>query len=168
MKKICAFLIILLSATLLCSCGSKKTSNFDVNIEEIDVDLNAASEFKILYLSDLHISVLNDEVASADEATVSQRILDYTYEGNTSVDTWKQWITYINDQSPDLVLFGADMLDFCSIENIQILEEGLSSCKSLMSTFAPTMIVNHSIWRIQISTAHIKDKVSWMSLELQI
>ena len=116
--------------SLASGCGEKKVGKTDVKKEEVTVTIpGMTKEVKLLYLSDLHITTLNDQVSESDRDTVSGRVEWSSLNGVPSEKLLDDWIEYINASSADYVLFGADMLDCCAKKNAEILKAGLEKLK---------------------------------------
>lgn len=140
-QKLFSFLLFTILAFGIClgtACdneNSKETSeqedsDFPVFKEEVTVKLpGMQGEKRFLYLSDLHLITMSDQVAADQKETVEGRMAWSSYEGVTAEQAWPTWITYLNDQKADAVLFGADMIDFASRSNVDALKEGLSNLK---------------------------------------
>ena len=113
---------VALTAALICcmtGCSGKKT--LPVKTEEVHITIPGMSgEKKLIFLSDLHIVTQSDEVTDTD--AVRGRLSWSSYEGVTAAEQWPGWVTYINKTEADLVVFGADMLDFNSHSNLDTLK----------------------------------------------
>ncbi len=117
---------IICSAVLACLlAGCSGRADVPVHIEEVHVTVQGMTqEVKLAYLSDLHIATLSDEVEESD--AVNERIGWTTTDGITSADRWPMWVDTLNKTGADRVLFGADMLDFNSASNADVLKKDMA------------------------------------------
>jgi len=127
MKKIIC--LIMLTMIFIVSCGKEE----EFVIEEIDVQIDGVGEHTFVYLSDLHIAVMSDEVDAAKVSEVEGRIVySTTTDGVTAADLWPKLMKKVNSYNPDAVLLGGDMTDFSSKANMDALKVGLQEIKSGM------------------------------------
>ena len=100
-----------------------KRDKFEPHAEEIEIDLEAVEKpFKILWLSDLHIAKTGSEVGKGYRKDVKAR----DEFSQHAADKWdKYWPDFINESGADLVVFGGDMVDFCSRDNLICFRKGL-------------------------------------------
>ena len=116
--------VALMAALIFCTAGCSGKKTLPVNTEEVHITIPGMSEEKkLIFLSDLHIVTQSDEVT--DVNTVNGRLSWSSYEGVTAAEQWPDWAKYINETEADLVVFGADMLDFNSRSNLDTLKAGL-------------------------------------------
>ncbi len=112
----CTMLII------LAVYGNK--GKFEPVAEEIHIDLpDIEKPFKILWLSDLHIATTGSDITKPYIKDVKAR----DEFSQHSADKWKKyWPDFINESGADLVVFGGDMVDFGSRDNLFVFLEGLN------------------------------------------
>ncbi len=104
----------------------------DYNFTEEDVYIKLPGitrEYTIAWVSDVHI--ISDfeagDVYEGSLETVLSRYetLSVTPDGVHGMDLWPEIIDYLNYNDFDAVIFGGDLLDYCSTSNMNILTEGL-------------------------------------------
>lgn len=144
-------IVILLAALLLAGCGAKTKNNNPTEevletvsteeavAEEVEIPDNLVSfdetkiyipelaqDYEIWFLADSHIIV---EDGSEDEQTTAyaaERKPGFANEsGFTSDVIFSQFIDKANEEKPDLVLFGGDIIDFPSKANVDFLTSEL-------------------------------------------
>ncbi|MCR4618960.1 MAG: hypothetical protein K5669_12340 [Lachnospiraceae bacterium] len=81
-----------------------------------------ADEVKLIYLSDLHLITINDEIRDEEIDNINGRIGWSSYEGVSAKEQWSGWVDTLNKSGADYLLFGADMVDFPSQSNIAALK----------------------------------------------
>lgn len=87
-------------------------------------------EYEIWFLADSHIIVQDGSESEEVAAYAGQRIPGFVNEmGVSSEQIFSQFITQANEQKPDMVLFGGDILDFPSEANISYLKKELDRLK---------------------------------------
>lgn len=88
-------------------------------------------EYNFIFISDLHIIVESDEIASENLEIVSQRMeKDTLCLGRPASELWKQLAEALDKCNVDAVLLGGDMLDFASTSNISCLKSGLDKIET--------------------------------------
>ncbi len=121
------FLLVLLS---LPGCASSGKDSFTIQplldsgfqVETVNVMIpNCQREYHLLFLSDLHLIVVNDEVADDSIELVQARLNDWN-----SPQLWETLPGLLDDCHADMLLFGGDMIDFCSTASFNLLKDGLS------------------------------------------
>ena len=130
-KKVWTALLLaaVLGVTVFGGCGEKKPQ-LPVKTEEVQVRIpGMEGEVRLAYLSDLHIIAMSDQVSEADAATVEGRIGWAAYEGTSSAEQWPGWVDTLNGSGAQMILFGGDMVDFASEENLRILQSGMEGLK---------------------------------------
>ena len=88
---------------------------------------------KILWISDMHIFSYPDDpdVAAEQQEEAGERASVFTNtEGITSCENWEQLSSRIDSYCADYVVFGADMIDYVSVANLNALQEGLARVKT--------------------------------------
>lgn len=106
--------------------------------EEVTVAVEGLGrEYTIAWVSDLHLvsdhaagDALGDVHAEYLEA-VSKRYgeLAVTADGIHAEELWPEIVKYLNYNAFDGVIFGGDMMDYCSNSNVAKLKEGLDSLR---------------------------------------
>ena len=133
-KAAAGFLFFALTAagllSLAAGCGARKVGKASVKRDDLTVTIpGMTKEVKLFFLSDLHITTLNDQISEADRDTVKGRVEWSSLNGVPSERLLDDWVGYINASSADYVLFGADLLDCCAKKNADILKAGLDKLK---------------------------------------
>ncbi len=84
------------------------------------------NDYEVWFLSDLHITKVNDTESEEIRNYAETRTPIFTNEmGVDSAEILAQFIEDANVQKPDIVLFGGDILDFPSKANMDFLKEEL-------------------------------------------
>ena len=141
MKKFSFNLIILILFTIfpfMVACGKRGddspfvTAGFTMETVSLDspyIDGKSPEDTEkalhILYINDIHLQILNDEVAEEEQENIKGRIEAFSSNGTTTLEKWEKLPDLINAYGPDYVIFGGDILDFCSEANVASLKEGL-------------------------------------------
>lgn len=115
---------------ILGGCGKKMDDFTGAGYETVtqNVKIEGAGKHRILWISDLHIISLSDEIkAGSDYDAVKSRIetMFVNSKGVSSNEQWKTLPELINKSGADLVIFGGDMVDCASEANLNCLKEGL-------------------------------------------
>lgn len=112
--------------------GGPGDPHFSVVKEEVTVKIPGMQrEKRFLYLSDLHLITMSDQVAADQKETVEGRLAWSSYDGVTAEQAWPSWITYLNAQKADAVLLGGDVIDFASRANVDQVKAGIEKLESL-------------------------------------
>jgi len=82
-----------------------------------------------VYLSDLHIITLSEDMPESEREYLVSRQKWAANGDVTSEMQWLQWVEYLNAGDFDYVLLGADLLDFASEDTIRVFKEGLEKLK---------------------------------------
>ena len=105
--------------------------DFPVQQEKLTIKIpGMQGEKTILFLSDLHLITMSDQVADDQKGTVEARMTWSSRDGVTASEAWPIWIEYLDAWHSDAVLLGGDMIDFASRSNVERLKEGLSELKT--------------------------------------
>ena len=101
----------------------------DIDLENITIEISGVEEeYKFLYVSDLHMIILDEEVLEEHKTAVEQRVDFFSAPtGVNPIEIWEGLPQYLDSYHADAVLFGGDMLDYASTSNIQCLQEGLNN-----------------------------------------
>lgn len=102
--------------------GNTTTNSTNVKTQEITISIPGLSgNYKIAWVSDLHL------ISSSDRATSDTAVSRYNndfYTSGTHSDEWlPQIVSYLNNGGFDAVIFGGDMVDQGTIENIKLFKE---------------------------------------------
>lgn len=97
-------------------------NNTNVKPQEITIPIPGLSKaYKVAWVSDLHL------ISSADRNssdTAKNRYNNDFYTSGTHSDEWlPQIVTYLNEGNFDAVIFGGDIVDQGTVENIKLLKE---------------------------------------------
>ena len=132
MKKRICFIILLLCSLWGMGCATNANNNSSEKIENLQIRVSGLQkEYKIIYISDLHIISDVNEVSEEHLQTVQDRKASMVNdEGKTADQYWIELVDEINEYNADIVLLGGDMLDFMSPSNVSCLKEGLERIKS--------------------------------------
>ena len=95
--------------------------------EEVEVVIpGLTEEYHFLFLADLHIITENDEISPSELENIQSRLLwSSVSDGATAAEYWGMLPDILDSCSADAVLFGGDMIDFCSSSNVACLKQGL-------------------------------------------
>ena len=104
--------------------GEKSVIQWDekrVVIPEVERD------YEIWFFADSHIIISDDSESEEVQAYAAERMPVFTNEmGIAPSEILTQFVEQANEQKPDMVLFGGDILDFPSEENVTFLKEELA------------------------------------------
>lgn len=109
---------------------------YEFTAEEVTVFIEGLSrEYTIAWVSDLHL--ISDHEAGAELGDVHAEYLDainkryeglaVTPDGIHAEDLWPEIVKYLNYYEFDGVIFGGDIMDYCSNSNIRMIKEGLDN-----------------------------------------
>lgn len=115
---------------------------YDFKTEEIIVEIpNLTEEYTIAWVSDLHIVTddeISDDILEEDlEAVKARYELFQTEDGVPSEELLPEVIDFLNYGKFDGIIFGGDMLDYCSKSNM----EKLSTEFARLNPKVPTLYV---------------------------
>lgn len=94
----------------------------------IEIDLPGVSEeYELLFVSDMHITTLDDTVSEESLAVARERYYHmFRTAGNiASADNWMILSSILDRYEADGIVFGGDMMDFVSPTNVDLLKKGL-------------------------------------------
>jgi hypothetical protein len=108
--------------------------SYDFKTDEITVEIEGvAGEYTIAFINDLHIITDKEagDVLEENLQAVSERYetLSVTSEGVHAEELWQEIVKFLNYNDFDAVVFGGDILDYCSHSNMEALTEGFDSLK---------------------------------------
>lgn len=148
MKKLLNVCLIIAIMFSFVACGENNTStkmkdenkqwNTDaltqigMSLEEINVTLeNLEEEYRFIYISDLHIIVENEQIASDSIENVNERLDFYRQpSGITSAEAWNEISSVLDSCNADAILIGGDMVDYASSTNIQCFINGMKNIET--------------------------------------
>lgn len=105
---------------------------YDFTVEEVVVEIEGLQrEYTLAWVSDLHM-ITDKEAGDVDVAQlydVKKRYddLPVTQDGIHAEDLWPEIVKFLNYQEFDGIIFGGDMIDYCSSSNIEALKDGYDS-----------------------------------------
>ncbi len=106
--------------------------------DEVTIAIKGLSrEYTIAWVSDLHL--VSDHKAGEALGDVHAEYLDaidrryeglaVTSDGVHAEDLWPEIVKYLNYNKFDGVIFGGDMMDYCSNSNVAMIKEGLDNLR---------------------------------------
>lgn len=109
---------------------------YDFTTDEVTLALEGLDrEYTIAWVSDLHL--VSDHEAGQELGDVHGEYLDainkryeelaVTADGVHAEELWPEIVKYLNYNDFDGIIFGGDMMDYCSNSNIAMIKEGLDS-----------------------------------------
>ncbi len=111
---------------------------YDFKLDEITVEIMVSSgdlerEYNIAFVNDLHLITDSKpgDVLEENLPRVRERYenLSVTPEGIHAEELWPEVIRFLNYHNFDAVIFGGDILDYCSHSNMNALMEGFDNLK---------------------------------------
>ena len=109
-------------------------SEYDFKLDEIEIEIEGLKRgYDIAFVNDLHLITDTEpgDVLEENLPKVVERYdtLSVTPEGVHAEELWPEIIKFLNYYTFDAVIFGGDMLDYCSHLNIDTLAEGIDNLK---------------------------------------
>jgi hypothetical protein len=109
--------------------------DYDFKIDEITVEIEGLDrEYRLAWVSDVHL--ITDHEAGGDVQPEYIDKLQERYDqlpvdenGIHSDELWGEIIKYLNYENFDRVIFGGDIMDYCSTSNVEMVKEGLDSLR---------------------------------------
>ena len=112
---------------------------YKFKIEEVKIPIEGISrDYTIAWVSDLHL--ISDHKAGEEMGDVHAEYLDaikkryeelpVTEDGVHAEDLWPEIVKYLNYNEFDGIIFGGDIMDYCSNSNIALIKEGLDSLRA--------------------------------------
>ena len=107
---------------------------YDFIEEEVYIEVaGIEQEYTIAWVSDVHMitDMKAGDVSEGSLETVMNRYetLSITPDGVHGKDLWPMIIDYLNYNDFDAVIFGGDLLDYCSTSNMLALDRGFTRLK---------------------------------------
>lgn len=101
--------------------------NYHFQTDEIIVEVpDLSKEYTVAWVSDLHMVTdheISDDILAEDLDAVQERYDFFqTADGVHGEDLLPEIIDYLNYGSYDAIIFGGDMLDYCSVSNMELLK----------------------------------------------
>lgn len=108
--------------------------DYNFTTDEIIVEIEGLKgKYTIAFVNDMHLITdhSSGDVTEDNMAIVNERYetLSVTGDGVHSEDLWPEVIKYLNYNDFDAVIFGGDILDYCSNSNIMALQAGFNGLK---------------------------------------
>lgn len=111
---------------------------YEFNIEEVSIPIKGLSkEYTLAWVSDLHL--ISDHEAGEAMGDVHAEYLDaiekrydelpVTEDGVHAEELWPEIVKYLNYNKFDGVIFGGDIMDYCSNSNVAQIKEGLDALR---------------------------------------
>ena len=109
-----------------------RLGSFDYNVDRQAAWLGGLKRnYKIIWISDMHIIFQTEEVAADCREAIDERIRAFTdTRGLRTPENWLELAGRLDSMGGDLIVLGGDMMDFCSERNIACLREGLAKIKT--------------------------------------
>lgn len=109
---------------------------YDFSEEEVTIAIEGLTrEYTIAWVSDLHL--VSDHEAGEEVGDVNAEYLDainkryeglsVTADGVHAEELWPEIVKYLNYNDFDGIIFGGDIMDYCSNSNVAMIKEGLDS-----------------------------------------
>lgn len=112
--------------------------DYKFSTEEVTVAIKGISrEYTLAWVSDLHL--VSDHEAGGELGDVHEEYLDaiekryeglaVTKDGVHAEELWPEIVKYLNYNEFDGVIFGGDMMDYCSNSNVSQIKDGLDALR---------------------------------------
>ena len=107
---------------------------YSFKLDEITIEIEGLTRgYDIAFVNDLHMITDSEpgDVLEEDLPKVRERYetLSVTPEGIHGEELWPEIIQFLNFYNFDAIIFGGDMLDYCSHSNMSALTEGFDGLK---------------------------------------
>jgi hypothetical protein len=108
--------------------------DYNLTLEEVYVPLPELSrEYEIAWVSDLHL-ITDHEPGGVSEGSMIKlngryETLAVTEDGVHAEELWHDIIKCLNIGNYDAVIFGGDMMDYCSPSNMEMLKKGFNELR---------------------------------------
>ena len=107
--------------------------NYPFDVEDVDISIpDLDKDYTIAWVSDLHL--ITDHEPAEDVTEESMETIEQRYETifitddevpKHSADLWPEIVKFLNSyEKLDGIIFGGDMMDYCSRSNIEVFKEG--------------------------------------------
>lgn len=109
-------------------------SEYDFKLDEITVEIEDLTRgYDIAFVNDLHLIADSEpgDVLEENLPAVMERYhtLSVTPEGVHAQDLWTEIVTFLNYYNFDAIIFGGDMIDYYSQQNMEALTQGFDDLK---------------------------------------
>lgn len=112
----------------ICHINTEYIQKYNLELSSVTIDLDTVdSEYKFLYLSDNQANFDDREDLGWFGSSQSRVFADEN--GTPSADNFDYFISYANEAEVDAVLFGGDIIDFASEQNLMTLSKKLDELK---------------------------------------
>ncbi|MDD3369388.1 MAG: hypothetical protein PHP50_10990 [Lachnospiraceae bacterium] len=108
--------------------------DYDFTTEEVTVEIDGLTkEYTLAWVSDLHM-ITDSEIGDVTDEfmdTVKERYdtLSITEDGIHGEELWPEIVKYLNYNKFDGIIFGGDMMDYCSHSNMDVFLEGFKQIR---------------------------------------
>lgn len=107
---------------------------YNLTLEEIYVPLEGLhKEYKIAWVSDLHMITDHEaggvSIGSLIKLNKRYETLAITEDGVHAEELWPDIVKCLNLGNYDAVIFGGDMMDYCSISNMKTFQKGYDNLR---------------------------------------
>lgn len=107
---------------------------YEFDLDEITVEIEELNgDYTIAFINDLHMITDREagDVLEENLPNVTERYNTFsvTPEGMHAEELWPEIIKFLNYNDFDAVIFGGDILDYCSHSNMEALKEGFEELK---------------------------------------
>lgn len=106
---------------------------YNFTLEEVYVPIEGLKkEYTLAWVSDLHMIPQKDNhISAASQSKLESRYKDLpvTPEGVPAEKLWPEIVKCLNYGNYDAVIFGGDMMDYCSEDNMKLFKEGYDNLK---------------------------------------
>lgn len=97
--------------------------------EELSIE-GVTNEYTFLYITDMHMVVLDDgEATEVIDYANTRYAAHKNAEGISAAEQFEDWVTYANETKVDGMLLGGDLIDFPSLANLTHLSDQLARLK---------------------------------------
>ncbi len=118
------FILILIPVAALYTYISKPAF---ITREEVCSVPGITKPYKIIFISDTHISLCDERDASLSDKSASRYNAARSKEGIGADKTFHSLMTYVKKEQPDLLILGGDIIDSAMYASIDFVEKELKS-----------------------------------------
>ncbi len=104
---------------------------YNFMLEEVYIPIEGLSkEYTLAWVSDLHLIPEEDSnISPSPRLKTRYEELSVTDEGIHAEDLWPEVVKCLNYGNYDAVIFGGDMMDYCSEDNMKLFREGYDALR---------------------------------------
>ena len=125
-----ALLLFLLLSVLACMPAEAAAYKPVVKNETVKIK-GLKSTSKILFVTDMHIIANNDSaITKKTRSTYKSRLKQMTFSYGTTGKGWLRLASKLDSYNADLIIFGGDMIDYCSKANLKLFQQGLNKIQT--------------------------------------